>query len=146
MHIKPDTSWPKLSGRRPGVAAAEMALLLPVLTVLLVLGVDFARVFYYYVAVTNCARNGALYAADPLAPTQSRYPSLTAAAQADWPSGVTPLPTVSGPTTGTDGQGNSYVEVTVTWQFNTISSYLGASGNVSLTRTARMRVAPLTPS
>src|SRR5262245_21793895 len=98
----------QLANRRRGVAAAEMALLLPVLTLLLLMGVDFTRVFYYSVAVSNCARNGALYAADPLAPTQSRYANLTAAAQADWPSGVTPLPTVSGPTSGNDGQGNSY--------------------------------------
>src|SRR5579864_7443228 len=104
MRIAENLHW--RSPSRRGVAAAELAILLPFLGLVLVLGVDFARIYYYYVAVTNCARNGALYAADPLAPTQSPYASLTAAAQADWPSGVTPLPTVTGPTSGTDAESN----------------------------------------
>src|SRR5262245_48086504 len=92
------------SGRR-GATAVEMALLVPVLTLLLILGVDFARAFYFYVTITNCARNGALYAADPTSPSQSHYASLSAAALADWPSGLSPNPTVTGPVTGKDAEG-----------------------------------------
>jgi hypothetical protein len=113
---------------------------------LLVLGIDFGRVFYYYVTITNCARNGALYAADPTAPSQSAYGSMSAAALADWPSSLTPAPTVTGPVNGTDAEGNSYVEVTVSWTFNTITSYLGSLGTQALSRTARMRVEPLVPN
>ena len=43
--------------------------------------------------------------------------------------------------TGTDGPGNTTVSVTVQYQFNMISTYLGFS-NVNLSRTVTMRVAP----
>ena len=84
---------------RRAVAAAELALLLPVLTMLLVLGIDFGRVFYYYVTITNCARNGALYAADPTAPSQSAYGSMSAAArkltESSWAAKIGAMPNTS---------------------------------------------------
>ena len=39
----------------------ELAVLLPFLLFIFVAAVDFGRIFYYEVAVTNCARSGALY-------------------------------------------------------------------------------------
>src|SRR5258708_6296168 len=131
---------------RRGAAAAELALLLPILTLLLILGIDFGRVFYFYLTITNCARNGAMYACDPTAPTQSAYGSMNSAALADWPAALTPAPTVTGPVNGTDAEGNIYVEVTVTWTFSTITSYLGSAGTQTLSRTARMRLEPLVPN
>ena len=50
-----------------------MALLLPLLVFLYVIGVDFARVFYYSQVIENAARNGALYASDPKAPAYNLY-------------------------------------------------------------------------
>jgi len=131
----------KMPERRRGVAAAELAMLLPVLMLLLVLAVDFGRIFYYYVILTNCAGNAATWAALPAIEQAESYANLDAAAQADWPSGVTPLPTTT-ETTGTDSEGNTYVAVTVSWTFNTITSYLGSSGTVDLSRTVRARVQP----
>src|SRR6516165_8956087 len=47
--------------RRWATAAAEFALFLPVLCFMFVAIIDFGRVFYFSIAVNNCARNGALY-------------------------------------------------------------------------------------
>jgi Flp pilus assembly protein TadG len=50
-------------GNRRGQALVEFALVLPVLLVLLLLAVDFGRLFMTFVAVNNAAREGAFYAA-----------------------------------------------------------------------------------
>jgi hypothetical protein len=94
--------------------------------------------------VENCARNGALYASDPVAASQSPYTSTTQAALAD-ASNLNPQPTVTS-TNGVDSSGNSYVEVTVNWQFKTITNYPGVPNPVNLSRTVRMRIAPTTPN
>jgi Flp pilus assembly protein TadG len=126
------------------MAAAELALLLPVLVLLFVIVVDFCRLFYSCLTITNCARNGALWASDPVAQATSKYANVTDAALAD-ASNLSPAPTVTGPTTGTDADGNPYVEVTVTYNFQLITSYLGFNSQ-TLARTVRMRVAPTVPS
>src|SRR5204863_18342 len=52
---------------RRGVAVVELAVLLPLLVMIFLITVDFARVFYFSLTLTNCARAGALYACDPVA-------------------------------------------------------------------------------
>ena len=47
---------------RGGQALVEFALLAPVLLLLMLLAVDFGRLFFSYVAVNNAAREGAAYA------------------------------------------------------------------------------------
>lgn len=60
---KPDN----LRGRRRqkarirGVAATELAVVLPVLMLLALVGADFGRAGYYYLAIGNAARTGAEY-------------------------------------------------------------------------------------
>ena len=126
---------------RRGSAAVELALLLPLLGLLFVFTVDFARLYYHYCIVTNCARNGALYLSDPTAIPESPYADVTAAALAD-ASDLSPQPTVTWGT-GTD---NSYIQVTVVYPFTTITNYPGLSNPINLTRTVQMRVAPATPN
>ena len=46
-----------------GLAAVELAGLLPVLCFIALVATDFGRAFYAWVTVADCARNGALYAA-----------------------------------------------------------------------------------
>src|SRR5581483_11838683 len=92
---------------RRGVAATELAILLPFLAAVFVIAVDWSRVFYYGIVLDNCARNGALYASDPYASGRSQYASMTAAALADAPN-LSPQPTVTS-ASGSDGYG-SYVE------------------------------------
>lgn len=48
-----------------GQSLVEFALLLPVLTWVLLGVVDFGRLYYDYVTVTNASRVGAMYAMDP---------------------------------------------------------------------------------
>lgn len=130
---------------RRGASATELALLLPLLGGLFLVSVDFARLYYHYSIVSNCARNGALYASDPVAAAESRYSSVTDAAQADANPDLNPLPTVTS-TTGTDTAGDAYVEVTVSYPFQTISNYPGLPNPINLTRTVRMRLAPTVPN
>lgn len=130
----------RASHERRAAAAVELAVLLPVLIFLFVIAVDFARIFYYSQVIENCARQGALYACDPKAPANNLYDGLDDAALAD-ASNLSPQPTVSS-ATGTDGAGNAYVAVTVTWQFQTITNLPGVPNNVTLSRTVQMRTAP----
>jgi Flp pilus assembly protein TadG len=125
---------------RQATATVELALLAPFLFFLFVIAVDFARVFYFSQVLANCARQGAMYASDPKAPAYNLYTSVQAAALAD-ASNLTPQPTVTS-TTGTDGAGNQYVAVTVTWQFNSVTGFLGIPASLNLSRTAQMRVCP----
>src|SRR6516164_7092738 len=120
---------------RKGAQVVEFAVLLPFLAFMFVIAVDWARIFYYSIAVANCARNGALYlsqqqsARTTTSPyTDSGYVNLyvssaspvTAAALADAPN-LAPTPTVTS-TTGSDRYG-PYVEVTVSYPFQTVTNF-----------------------
>ncbi len=143
-------SGPRRGDRRPASSAIELALLLPILGMFFLFTVDFARLYYHYSIVTNCARNGALYGSDPASAPESPYynadpnQAITAAALAD-AANLNPQPTVTS-NNGTDSAGNPYVEVTVVYPFATISNYPGLSNPINLTRTVRMRVAPAIPN
>jgi Flp pilus assembly protein TadG len=132
---------------RRGVAAVELAVLLPFLAFMLVVSIDFARIFYYSLTIENCARNGALWASDPLGQSWSPYASVTKAAEADAGS-LTPALQDSNisSTSGTDASNNAYVSVTVTYTFQTITSYPGIPSSVTVTRTVQMRTLPTSPS
>src|SRR5262245_46905510 len=134
----------KMTTRRNGAAAVELAILLPLLAFLFVIAVDYSRLFYYSLTVANCARNGALYGCDPTQDgISSPYSSIQQAALADATS-LSPTPTVTS-TYGSDSSGN-YVEVTVTYQFHTITNYPGVSNTVDISRTVRMMMIPAVPN
>jgi Flp pilus assembly protein TadG len=141
---------------RPGVAATELAVLLPFIAFMFVIAVDWARVFYYSIAVRNCARNGALYMSQQQSAkttsspyTDSGYVNLyvnaaspvTAAALADAPN-LTPTPAVTS-ASGSDGYG-AYVEVTVSYPFQTVTHFavgnFAVPSNTNVTSTVRMYV------
>jgi Flp pilus assembly protein TadG len=130
--------------RRRGASAAELALLSPLLMIMFCGAVDFCRFFYTYTTITNAARNGAMWLADPLAATQSPYANYQQAALAD-ANGLSPALSASNVTSsnGTDGQGNATVSVNVQYTFNLMTSYLGFS-SLNLQRTIAMRTAPQT--
>jgi Flp pilus assembly protein TadG len=129
--------------RRRGVACVEFAILLPLLAFLFLIAVDFARVWYQYTIMADCARNGALYGS--LDPTHAADTTGIQNAALSDASNISPSPTVTS-TTGTDSAGNPYVSVTVTWTFNTVSSYPGIPSSLQLTRTVQMRVDPVVPA
>ena len=124
---------------RRGAAAVELAIVLPFIVFLFVIAVDFARVFYFSQVIENCARNGAVYGSN-LTTAQSPYEGIEGAALAD-AGGLSPQPTVTS-TTGQDAAGNPFVQVTVTWQFQTVTGFPGVPSTVNLSRTVQMRVAP----
>jgi len=140
-------------GSRRAVAATELAVLLPALSLLLVAAIDFARLFYSYDTITTCARNGALWACRPstnpaFGTVTSSYPyaNVTAAATAD-ASNLSPTPTVdlkySSTVNGTYGSTpltTGYVQVTVTWQVQTLFRYPGLP--TQLSRKVIMRILP----
>jgi Flp pilus assembly protein TadG len=128
-------------GRR-ATAAVELAVLLPFLVFAFVIGIDFGRIFYHCLTLTNCARNGAVYGSQN--PTHAADTAgIQAAALVD-ASNLTPAPTVTS-TTATDADGHPCVQVTVTYTFQMITGYVGIPSSIPLSRTVQMRVAPVTP-
>src|SRR5881227_3723666 len=117
MHVR----HPPRSAR--GAAAVEFALLLPFLVFLFVIAVDWGRIFYYSITCENCARNGAIWLSDSVAQQSSPYTTVTDAALAD-ATNLSPTPAVTS-ATGTDAYGHSYVQVTVTYTFTTVTKFPG---------------------
>jgi len=127
------------SGVRKGAAAVELAVLLPLLCFLFVITVDFARVIYFTVTITNCARNGAVYGSStPIAANDTS--GIQTQAQMD--AGNLDL-TQLNVSSSTD---SSSVTVTVTYPFSTITNYPGVPSNLTISRTVQMRVSPMTPN
>ena len=127
-----------------GAATVELAVALPLLTFLFLVAVDFCRVFYFSQVVTNCTRNGALYATDPVAAGWSRYRSLEEAVRADAGADIAGQLTITS-TTGTDSVG-SYTQITVSYPFTTLTNYLGIARTTTITRQALARPAALVPN
>jgi Flp pilus assembly protein TadG len=129
---------------RRGLATVELAIILPLLAFLFLVVTDFCRIFHYSQVVINCARNGAMYAADPVVMGQSPYASLEEATKADAAPAIRNQLNVSS-TTGSDTLG-SYVRVTVTYTFHALTSFPGIPREITITRTVEVRVAPVTPA
>ena len=134
---------PRNTDQRRGIAAVELAILLPILAFLFVVAVDFARIFYFSLTITNCARNGALYGCDPVSAQQSPYSSIQDASLAD-AGNLQPTPTVSSQNIS-DESGNQ-IEVTVSYTFKTITQFPGIPNSMNLTRSVRMRMIPRIPN
>jgi Flp pilus assembly protein TadG len=117
----------------------ELAVMLPLLVLLFLIAVDFARAFHVSLTLTNCARAGALYACDPVAAMESPFPTVESAALADATT-LSPQPTITS-TTGVDESGRPYAEVTAECEFTTLTSFAG----MQLSRTVRMFITANTP-
>ena len=71
----------RLFESRRGAAVVEFALVLPLLLIIFVAAVDFARVFYNAQVLTDCARTAALFAANPDLADRTSYESVVELAQ-----------------------------------------------------------------
>jgi Flp pilus assembly protein TadG len=140
--MRPDYRRPRADQRR-GTAAVELAVFLPFLLFMVVVAVDFARVYRNVQIITTCARNGAIYGSDSPAKAIDTA-GISAAALAD--AGDLPTPPTVTSTTGTDAAGNMYLRVTVAGPFQTITKYPGVPSSLTITRTVQMRVAPTQPA
>lgn len=130
------------SKKRPAAASVEFAVLLPFLLFVIFMAVDYARIFYHVISLTNAARNGAVYAsAHP--DNVSQIEKIKAIVLADTQN-LSPAPFVTTQTL-LDDSGNNVVEVTVNWEFPTIINYPGIPNRVNIERKVQMRVAPAFP-
>lgn len=128
---------------RSGTAAVELALLLPLLVLCFALAVDYARIFYYTVTLANCARNGATYGSADVTRAVDQA-GIATAARADAVNLNSQQLTVASTTDG--GTTPTYVEVTVSYPFATIMNFPGVPSSTSISRKARMAVAPTLPN
>ena len=128
---------------RSGIAAVELAIVAPVLAVIFVASVDFARVFAYDLVIANCARNGALYGSQNPTTAVDRS-GIQSAAQKDAGNLNEQKLTVTSSTDSNTSQ--TTVTVTVTYPFATVTNYVGVPSSITLTRTVQMSVVPLTPN
>ena len=130
--------WRRLTtGRwRRGTAVVELAVLLPLLVLLVMITIDFARDYYFSQTLVNCARAGAFYASDPSTADESPFESVEAAAVSDAPN-LNPPPTITS-VSGVDGQGRAVVSVTAEYKFRTIGKFPGTPREIPLRRTVTM--------
>jgi Flp pilus assembly protein TadG len=125
-----------------GQSLVEFALILPVLLILMLGTIDFGRVYFAYVSVTNAARNGAQYASFS-SEAAADSDGIRNAALADTVELVNTSPTNPNVTvaTGTDSQSRLYADVTVAYTFSTIFPWPGIPDSMNVARTVRARVA-----
>jgi Flp pilus assembly protein TadG len=146
--------------RRPtwsiGQSAVEFAIAVPILALLLVAGSDFARVFFYSIAINNAARAGAQYGSQSVitavdedgmetAATNdgSNIPGITATAKQC--TCVTSTVTKCGGSYNcADYPKASFVEVDTTATFTTLVNYaaFGLTNSFTLNGKAVMQVQP----
>ena len=133
-----------------GSAFIELGLFFPVLLLILIGAIDFARVFYASIALTNGAEVGAIYGSRSVAKS-SDTTGMSAAATTDTQdlSGVT----ATAQQYCKCGNGSSqacsiscvastkhyYVSVQTAYTFTTLFPYPGIPSSVAMTRTAVMR-------
>ena len=125
--------------RRKAVAVVELALVLPLLLVLFVVAVDFARVFYNAQVITDCARTAALFASNPDLSDKLTYTDAAELAL-QCAQDLNPLPTLT-ISRGKDSLSQEYVEAVVTQQFELLFP-LTLQRTFIITRTARARLHP----
>jgi Flp pilus assembly protein TadG len=131
---------PRAREARRGTAAVEFALVAPFLCFAFVATIDFARVYYCSLTVSNCARNGAIYgAADKTCAVDAS--GIQSAARLDASNLKSSQLGVS-----STSDGSSYLEVRVTYPFQTLVTYPGIPHTTNISRTVRMNVVPATPT
>ena len=166
MAVSQQGLWPAgrgmvtAAGRR-GVAAVELAILAPFLAFILLATIDFARVFYYTMTIENCLHNGAIFGSQTFdnqnqqwignnqywqGPNGEIVSQGRAASELDG-TNLNPVLTDSNITVanGTDADGNPVSIVTISYPFQTITQFPGIPSQLTIQRSAQMRVAPAVP-
>ena len=142
----------RLSSSRSGQGTAELALVLPVLVMLLLIGTDLARVFYLSIGVNSAARAGAEYGSQSVI-TAADSTGMISAAKADGAnlaslnvaaSQCTCMTSSTVPACPSNYCSNNaeatYVTVTARAPFHTVVSYPGLPSSLTLSGQAIMPV------
>jgi len=119
----------------------ELAMVAPVLLIIVLGVIDYGRVYFSYVSVTNAARNGVDYAAlncDPECDVEGIV-SAVLSDTTDLPDASPSNPQVEF-ATGTDAQGRAYAEVTTSYTFTTLFPWPGLPTSMNVERTVRARI------
>jgi Flp pilus assembly protein TadG len=129
--------------RRCGVAAAELAIMLPFLSLMFVTALDFCRVFHVSQTIQNSARVAALYASGTAQNPQAASVDAAAkqAAAAECASLNPPLDTNNVSITIGSGQAVAQVK----YDFPLLTPIMGSSGTITITRSVTMALAPMGP-
>ena len=137
------TSLRRFFGDKRGQSLVEFGLMLPVLVLLVLGAIDFGRVFFAYVSVTNSARNGADYAAFHCTPAcdEDGIRNAVVADTSDLLNTSPTNPAVSVTTAEWFGEDHRRVDVTVTYTFNTIFPWPGIPESMDVVRTVTARIA-----
>jgi len=130
--------------RRRGLAAVELALILPAMIPIVLLCVDFGRYAYTYVAVANAARAGAGYASthqfttstQPLWEYNTRQTILEEMEPAFDESKIDVQPLEI----QTEANGLRRVTVEVSYPFELLIDWFGWGSSVTLRKTVVMRI------
>jgi Flp pilus assembly protein TadG len=123
--------------------------MMPVFPLLMVITIDFARVYTSYLTINACASVGAIYACQ--GPTNAVDTTAIKTAVKKDATSLNPALTDAqiSSTTGTytDGTTDSYtyVDVTVNYSLSLITNYPGIGSTANVSRTVRMRVAQTAP-
>ena len=136
--------------RRRGAAAAELAILLPVLVTIVLGCVDFGRFVYNYIAVVNAARAGAAYGSmnNYTTSTLSTWQAGVVQATKDEMAQQVGTANVSNITVtvvaSRDSNGLRRVRVTASYPFTTIMQWnwsgLGLPNSFTLSQQAELRL------
>lgn len=130
----------QLGAARRAAAAAELALVLPLLAIMFMAIVDFGRVFHTTQTLQQCAAAGAVFAARTAWAPSSKGPEQ-AAKDAACSCGAAlspPLQSVAVTVTVTATQAT----VTVEYDFDLLTSPVGFPTSIRLTRSVTMKLAP----
>lgn len=136
-----------------GYSVVELAMISPMLAFLLVAAFDFARAFYFAIAVTGAAHTAAQWGSlSPFNATnysamqniaQNHAPGLGVTATASricrCGSGVNAPSNMLSCSAGCVGTKRVYVSVTTTRSFSPIIGFPGIPGTVNITRTSQIR-------
>ncbi len=134
---------------RRGVAAVELAIVLPFLLLLLLIVLDFGRVFYGSQIVSGCSQAGVIHESfrnDPIGYAESPYANFRAAAASDGTNlNLTPASDVV-LQTGTTSDSRPMVGVSTTHHYSTVTNALNLPNTYDVTRRVWMREVPVVPS
>ena len=115
--------------RQLGQSMVEFVVVLPILILILLVVVDFGRVFYSWVNLTSAARAGAAYAAaHPTASfgPGSKYAIAILADRNDAGCPLAPTPAPPAPSFGAGTSPGSFVTVTLGCDFRPVTPFIGA--------------------